>query len=156
MRKLKRCRSLSKRSPVAGERGASWEDCGREDQSCMVACVLVFLLQADWCSITIAFVCVSWTVLCVPACLVARCISVALMLPCTTAPQQDKERFQLELQKVKEDEAVMLRAVQELRKKMVEDEQQSESATRRVQVGRAVHGRVLLHRVAKLVVFPSF
>eukprot|EP00752_Nemacystus_decipiens_P018378 g16487.t1 len=46
---------------------------------------------------------------------------------------QEKERFQLRLQKAKEDEGTMLRAMQELRKKMTEDEQQLESATQRVQ-----------------------
>ena len=38
------------------------------------------------------------------------------------------------MQKTKEDEAVMLRAVQGLRKKMVEDKQQLELAIHRVQV----------------------
>lgn len=52
------------------------------------------------------------------------------------APALSKQisEFQGKLRKARADEAMMLRAVQELRKKMVEDEMQLESATQRVKV----------------------
>lgn len=55
-------------------------------------------------------------------------------------PKQEQGRLQRKVHKSKADEALMLRAVQELRKKMVEDQRQLHSAAQRVQVWCVVCG----------------
>ncbi|CAM9648845.1 unnamed protein product [Scytosiphon promiscuus] len=57
---------------------------------------------------------------------------------------EQMSEFQGKLRKAKADEAMMLRAVQELRKKMMEDERQLESATQRVKSYEAEEQHALL------------
>lgn len=52
---------------------------------------------------------------------------------------QQKKEFQSKVLKARADEAMMLRAVQELRKQMLEDERQLESATQCVKVNKRQH-----------------